>query len=122
MDEGEQQIAIAGVQYNRAGCLLLPIPLLTVKSAGALVVTNRKIRFEPVLFYKWLTKGFEFDLDQVAGADAGGSNVELSMWSLVNIGKRLTIRLKDGHSYTVRSTDADLLAEVINQLVNRPGQ
>lgn len=119
MEEAEQRVAIGGVQYNRAGCLLVPFPLIRLKSAGALVVTNRRILFEPILFYKWVIKGFEIELDSVSSVVAEGSSVEMSPWSLVSFGKRLTIRLKEGHSYTFRSTEADLLAEAINGLLGR---
>jgi hypothetical protein len=121
MEADEQQVAIGGAQYNRAGCLLVPLPLFRVKSAGALVVTNRRIQFRPILFYHWLTKGFDIELDRVAGATAEGGNMELNVWTLVSIGKRLKIQLKDGKSYTVRSTEADLLAEAINGLLERSG-
>ncbi len=117
MQEGEYQVAVGGVQYRRGGCLLAPfIPL---KVAGALVVTNRRIRFEPILYYKLVTRPFDLDLDEVKDVQSSGSNMQLNVWELVSIGKQLTLKLKNGMSYSFRSIEADDLAEAIGGLLRR---
>lgn len=106
--------------YRRAGCLL--VPFLPVRAAGGLVVTNKRIIFDPIFHYKLVTRRFAIDLEEVTGAEAAGSNVSFSMWEIVSIGKLLTIKTKKGMTYPFRSNEADLLAEAINhQLQQRQG-
>jgi len=115
MRDGERQVALGGVQYRRAGCLLAPfIPL---RAAGALVVTTERVIFEPLLHYKLVTRGFDIELDRIREADVSGSNVQVNLWDLVSVGKNLIIRLKDGGSYGFRSMEADQLARAINRLL-----
>ncbi len=117
VEEEERQVAVGGVQYRGAGCLLAPfIPL---RVAGGLIVTTERITFEPILHYKLLTRRFDLDLQDVSGAEATGGNVQMNAWELVTIGKSLTVRMKNGASYTFRSIQADQLAEAINMLVRR---
>ncbi len=117
MEENEQRVAVGGVQYSRAGCLLAPfIPL---RVAGALVVTTGRVIFDPILHYKLVTRKFAIDLDDVAEADATGRGVQLNPWDLIAIGKTLTLRMKSGASYVFRSTDADRLADAINGVIQR---
>ncbi|MGE5618024.1 MAG: hypothetical protein ACM3US_02060 [Sphingomonadaceae bacterium] len=114
--EEDRQVAIGGVQY-RGGCLLASI--VPLKVAGVLIVTTRRITFEPILFYKLVTRRFDLDLDQVSGAEAVGGNVQMNVWDLVSIGKLLTVNMKNGASFKFRSMQADELAEAINGVVRR---
>ncbi|MHB0868131.1 MAG: hypothetical protein ACYC66_05220 [Chloroflexota bacterium] len=117
MEQEERQVAVGGVQYRGAGCLLAPfIPL---RVAGGLIVTTRRITFEPILHYKLLTRRFDLDLQDVSEAEAAGGNVQMNVWELVAIGKSLTVKMKNGASYRFRSLEADRLAEAINGLVRR---
>lgn len=120
MQEDEQLLAAGGVMNKRAGCLLLPF--LPVKSAGSLFITTKRIIFEPILFYKLLTRKMAFGLEDVAEASSTGSSVELDILDFVNIGKALTIKLKSGKSVTFRSMQADPLADAINDAVQRFGR
>ncbi len=113
--EEERQLAAGGVMYRRAGCLL--IPFVPVRAAGALIVTTRRIIFDPVLHYKLVARKLSIDLDQVGEAEASGGNVEMSLMDLVLIGKALMVKLKNGRRYNFRSMQADELAEAINEAV-----
>lgn len=117
MQEEERQLAVGGVQYRGAGCLMATfIPL---RVAGGLIVTTRRIIFEPILHYKLLTRRFDLDLQDVSEAEVAGGNVQMNVWGLVSIGKSLTVKMKNGASYRFRSMQADQLAEAINGQVRR---
>lgn len=115
--EDEEQLAVGGGLYRRAGCLL--VPFLPVKAAGMILVTTKRVIFDPILHYKLVTRKFDINLSDVAGAQASGSDMELDILNLINIGKALTIRLKSGKKYVFRSTEAEQLAEGINQALRR---
>jgi len=118
MDAGEErQMAVGGAMYRRAGCLLTP--LIPVRAAGALMVTTRRIIFDPILHYKLVARKLSIDMEQVAEAQASGSNVEMSLMDVVSIGKALTVKLNSGKKIVFRSMQADQLAEAINQAVSR---
>ncbi len=117
MQEDERQVAVGGAQYRRAGCLLAPfIPL---RAAGALVVTTRRVIFDPILHYKLVTRKFDLDLSEVSEAEATGSDVQLNVWELVSLGKTLSLKMRDGVTYSFRSMQADELAQAINGLIRR---
>ncbi len=116
-EEEEQRVAVGGVFYPRAGCLLTP--LIPIRAAGALIVTTHRVVFDPILHYKLFARKTEVKLEDIARADAEGSNVQFTLSDLVAVGKILTIRLKGGASHVFRSTQADELAEIINQMVGR---
>lgn len=117
MQEYEEQIAVAGVFTKRAGCLL--VPFLPVRAAGAMIVTTKRIIFDPILHYKLLVRKQIIPLDEVSEATASGGNVELNLLDIVSIGKALNIRLKSGRVHHFRSTAAEQLAEAINKVVCR---
>lgn len=116
-EQEEQHVAVGGVQYRRAGCLL--IPFLPVKAAGLLIVTTTKVVFDPILHYKLVTRKLTIEADDISEAEVSGSNMELSVLDLVNIGKKITVRLKTGKEYVFRSTTAELLADAINYVVGQ---
>ncbi len=117
MQNDERRVAVGGVQYSRAGCLLAPfIPL---RVAGALVVTTRRVIFEPILHYKLVTRKFDLDLDEVTEADATGRGVQVNPWDLIAIGKTLTLKMRSGASYVFRSMDAEQLADAIDGEIRR---
>ncbi len=109
----EQQVAVGGVFDRRAGCLL--IPFLPVRAAGALIVTTRRLIFDPVLHYKLVARRTSTDLSAVSGVEVSGSDVGLSMTELVTFGRTLTIRLKSGGAKSYRSMQADQLAAAIDR-------
>lgn len=115
--ENEEQVAVAGVYTRQAGCLMLPF--LPIRAAGALIVTTRRLIFDPILHYKLLVRKQVIDLEDVSGAEASGGNVELNLVDIVSIGRALKIRLKSGKELNFRSTAADQLAEAINLAVHR---
>lgn len=117
MEGNEKQVAIGGVYTRQAGCLL--VPFLPVRAAGAMIVTTRRIVFDPILHYKLLVRKQVIEMGEVSEAEASGGNVELNVWDIVSVGRALTIRLKSGKAYQFRSTVADRLAEAINQVVRR---
>ena len=117
MREDESPVAIGGAFFRRAGCLL--VPFIPVRAAGALIVTTRRVVFEPVLHYKLVARRLSIDLGDVSEACSSGSSVEFSLMDLVRVGKALTVRLKSGMAYTFRSVEADQLADAINQAIRR---
>lgn len=115
MHEDERQVAAGGVLYRGAGCLLLPF--LPVKAAGLLLITTRRILFDPIMHYKILARKESIDLHEVQEAEASGGQVEMNLMDFVNIGKLLSVRMKSGKVYKFRSTTADELAEAINRAI-----
>lgn len=115
--EEEQQVAIGGAFTRRAGCLLVPV--IPVRAAGALVVTTKRIVFDPVLHYKLFARKIEIDLANVEGVEVSGSNVNFTAMELVTFGKNLTLKLRDGTKQVFRSNQADELAAVISGLLGR---
>lgn len=117
MEANEERIAVAGVYTRHAGCLLLP--LLPIRAAGALIVTTRRLIFDPILHYKLFVRKQVIDLEDVSGAEASGGNVEFNVFDIVSIGRALKIQLKNGRTINFRSTAADQLADAINGVVRR---
>jgi hypothetical protein len=115
----EERIAFGGAQLPRAGCLL--IPFFPIRAAGLLIVSTKRVLFDPILHYKLVTRRLTIDIDQIKEAEVAGANMEFSLMNIVNIGKSLTVRLKNGKEYRFRSTGADLLAEAINHVVQGGG-
>ncbi len=115
----EQRIAVGGAFDRRAGCLL--IPFIPVRAAGALIVTSKRVIFDPILHYKLVAKKVSIDLDEIDRVESTGGNIGINLTELVTWGKTLTIRLKDGKSKSYRSMQADDLAEIINRIVDDAG-
>ncbi|HEX9014939.1 MAG TPA: hypothetical protein VF960_02930 [Chloroflexota bacterium] len=114
---GEEQLAVGGVFDRRAGCLLLPF--IPVRAAGALILTSRRIIFDPIFIYKLFARKTSIDLADVECAEVSGANVGVSVLELVTFGKNLLLKMRDGRSRTYRSMQADELADEINRAVER---
>jgi len=114
VQEAEEQVAAGGV-YTRAGCLLLP--LLPIKVAGLMIVTTRRIVFDPILHYKLFVRKMDIDLADVAEAEVSGGNVQFSILEIVSVGRELVIRLRTGKEHRFRSVAAEQLGEAINRAV-----
>lgn len=112
----EQHIAIGGVQYPRAGCLL--IPFIPLRVAGLMIVSTKKVVFDPILHYKLVTRKLTIDVDEISDVEVSGGNVGLSLLNIVNVGKLLTVSLKSGKQFRFRSTAADLLAGAIHYAIH----
>jgi hypothetical protein len=108
----EQHIAVGGVQYPRAGCLL--IPFIPLRVAGLLIVSSKRLVFDPILHYKLVTRKMSLDIDEISEVEVSGGNVGLSLLNIVNVGKLLTVTLKSGKRYHFRSTAAEMLAGAIH--------
>ena len=117
MQNEEEQVAIAGVYTKGAGCLLLPF--LPLRAAGAMIVTTKRIIFDPVFHYKLLVRKQIIPIDEVKEAAASGSNLELNIIDFISIGRALEIRLKSGKMFQFRSTSAEQLADAINKVLDR---
>ncbi len=113
MQEAEERVAVGGVYTRRAGCLLLP--LLPIRAAGIMIVTTKRIIFDPVFHYKLLVRKMDIDLADVREAEASGSNIQFNIWDVVSVGRELVIRLRTGKEFSFRSTMAEQLAEAINR-------
>jgi hypothetical protein len=116
----ETHVAVGGVQYPRAGCLL--IPFLPLRVAGLLIVSTKRVVFDPILHYKLVTRKVTIEVDDIREVEVSGGNMELSLLNIVNIGKLITLRLKSGKEYKFRSTSADLLAGAIHYVLHGEGE
>ncbi len=119
-DVEERQVAVGGGFDRRAGCLF--VPFIPVRAAGALIVTTKRVIFDPILYYKLFVRKMAVGLDEIERAESSGRDVALSVTELVTFGRTLTLYLKGGKSRSYRSMQADELAEVINRTIADAGR
>ncbi len=119
MQEGERAVAVGGVFFPRAGCRLASF--IRVRAAGALMVTTKRIIFNPMLHHKLVAQQMYLGIDEVQGAEAMGSRISLSVTDFISIGRNLVITLRNGKKLHFRSQEADQLADAINYVVRTGG-